>query len=285
MPYVAKILADSVGPNGVRLTTWELTYARFSHSQLLTHRLFSRNSASSRAIPTRKLMRQILRDPALPIFWGKNQSGMQARGELAGWRRWLAMQVWLKFRFVALAAAWTLYGLGLHKQLANRLLEPWMFITVIVTATEWRNWYRLRCHDDAQPEIQWLAQEMRRLHNESVPTRLEAGEWHLPLIHPGDKFEARFGWYKVQKIAVARCARVSYLTHANRRDYDEDVVLHDRLAKSGHWSPFEHVAQAQEENEVRWSGNFQGWTQYRELMDPGFAQVGRDAQVVQAVEA
>ena len=286
MAYKVKILADSIGDNGVRLTTWELTYPRFVHAELMTHRLFSRNSASSRAIPTKKLMRQIRRDPAMPVWWGKNQSGMQAREELTGWRLALARRVWLMARWGALFAAWSLTKIGLHKQIANRLLEPWMFITVIVTATEWDNWFRLRCHPDAQPEIGWVAKEMKRQYEDpnQIPRVLSPGEWHLPLIDFDDELKVvypdRDSYFC--KVSAGRCARVSYLTHDGKRDGAEDVKLADKLMESGHWSPFEHVAQALPErfrdgafSNHSWSGNLRGWAQYRESVDKTFTKVGR----------
>jgi thymidylate synthase ThyX len=293
--YSAKILADSIGPNSVRLTTWELTYPRFVHAELMTHRLLSRNSASSRAIPTKKLMKQIRECPAMPVWWGKNQSGMQAREELTGWRLAVVMRLWLWARWGALLAAWTLSKLGFHKQIANRLLEPWMFITVICTATEWDNWFRLRCHPDAQPEIGWVAKEMKRQYDEKeCCTRvLSAGEWHLPLIDFDDEIKVDLQDIdrKLCKVSAGRCARVSYLTHDGRRDMEEDVKLSDRLMASGHWSPFEHVAQAlpkmvedprskyadgdKVDSSGIWSGNLRGWLQYRETVDATFTKVGR----------
>jgi thymidylate synthase ThyX len=281
--YSVGILADSVGPNGVRLTTWELTYPRFVHAELMTHRLFSRNAASSRAIPTKKLMRQIRREPACPVWWGKNQSGMQAREELTGLRLWLVQRAWLAARWGALAVAWLLGALGFHKQIANRVLEPWMFITVIVTATEFDNWFKLRCHPDAQPEIGWVAKEMKRLYEANVPRVLQPGDWHLPLMDEHDLYHIDNSINC--KVSAGRCARVSYLTHDGKRDWSADVDLAEKLMKSGHWSPFEHVAQAlparipdgpfSRETETKWSGNLRGWLQYRETVDTTFTKVGR----------
>lgn len=285
--YSVRILADSVGPNGVRITTWELTYPRFVHAELMTHRLFSRNSASSRAIPTKKLMRQIRKCPAMPVWWGKNQSGMQAREELTGWRLALVRRLWLSARWGALLVAWLLGLLGFHKQIANRILEPWMFITVIVTATEFENWFKLRCHPDAQPEIGWVAKEMKRQYDENIPRVLQAGEWHLPLVDFDDEIVVTNE--DLCRVSAGRCARVSYLTHDGKRDMNEDVKLADKLMTSGHWSPFEHVAQALSiwwgdedlaraagmTTDMKWSGNLRGWLQYRETVDPTFTKVGR----------
>lgn len=288
--YHAKIILDSVGPSGKRITTWELRYPRMVHSELLTHRLLSRNSASSRAIPNEKLIAQVLDDPAMPVWWGKNQSGMQAREELSAtpWpfvpgckprdhdlRSDLteAVEAWLKGRDEAVNRSRILASLGLHKQIANRVIEPWMFITVIVTATEWDNWYAQRDHADAQPEIAWIARLMHEEYAKNEPRSLDVGGWHLPLV---DRLEN--GWLRLEslsliaegcstedlkRISAGRCARVSYLTHDGRRAPDEDIALAAKLASSspGHWSPFEHVAQALPKATL--SGNFIGWKQFR----------------------
>lgn len=270
--YSAKIIKDSVNPVGDRLTTFELTYPRMVHAELMTHRVFSRNSASSRAIPTQVLMERIAGNPVMPKWWGKNQSGMQAREELTGHALIQAQGVWLEARDNALHFADRLRLLGLHKQIANRIVEPWMFITVIVTATHYSNWFHLRDDPGAQPEIAWVAREMRKLHDASEPEKLEVGEWHLPYVELYDKSnplyvevprhlapELAISW--LCKIATARCARVSYLTHDGVRDYEKDVELHDKLTGNGHWSPFEHVAEA--DGESNRHGNFVGWRQYR----------------------
>jgi hypothetical protein len=223
----------------------------------------------------------------MPVWWGKNQKGMQAREELAGWRQAVVRFTWLQARWFALFFAWALTKLGMHKQIANRLLEPWMFITVIVSATEFDNWFKLRCHPDAQPEIGWVAKEMKVQYDSHTPRVLAPGEWHLPLVDFDD--EVLNTDQDLCKVSAGRCARVSYLTHDGKRDLAADVDLANKLMVSGHWSPFEHVAQAlpywwgDEDlaqacgmtTDMKWSGNFRGWTQYRETVDPTFTKVGR----------
>lgn len=263
--YSTRVMTDSLAPCGKRLTTWELTYPRFVHAELMTHRLFSRNSASSRAIPTEKLMARVREDPALPQWWGRNQSGMQANEELDGPARAEAERLWLSARDQMLAAVEQLGRVGLHKQLANRLIEPWMFITVLVSATEYSNWFHLRNHRMAQPEIAWVARAMWSQYQTHQPTEVPENGWHLPLVQPQEL--PSFDETTAKKVSVGRCARVSYLTHEGVRDPDKDVELHDRLCagpstgEPGHWSPFEHVARALAE--PRRSGNFFGWSQYR----------------------
>ena len=248
MSYDAKIVLDSVGPNGARLTTMELQYPRMVHAELMTHRAFSRNSASSRAIPTEKLLERVERDPVLPVWWGKNQGGMQAREELTGDELSLARAKWLLGRDEAVGRARTLADTGLHKQIANRVVEPWMYITVIVTSTEWGNFFALRDHADAQPELAACAKKAHVLYKESEPQKLASGQWHLPYVEGNDAGQLRDDGFSVQDlclISVGRCARVSYLTHDGKRDPLADVALaQERIRPSGHMSPFEHVAQA-----------------------------------------
>jgi thymidylate synthase ThyX len=270
--YHAKILLDSIGPSGKRITTFELRYPRFVHAELMTHRLFSRNSASSRAIPIERLIAQVVDEPAMPVWWGKNQAGMQAREELTGEALGHARRVWLAGRDEAVATCRALASYGAHKQIANRLIEPWMFITVLVTATEYDNWFGLRDHPDAQPEIAWIARLMREARDLHEPAIRRAGEWHLPLLDQaipggadcGESWDLEVAGRSVEDlklISAGRCARVSYLTHDGKRDVDADIALARRLATSGHWSPFEHVAQAMREPIP--SGNFVGWKQFR----------------------
>ncbi len=275
--YSAKIIADSVNQVGDRLTTFELTYPRFVHAELMTHRLFSRNSASSRALPTKKLLGQIENNPVMPKFWGKNQSGMQAAEQLTGIAREDAERCWLSARDAAVNHAKAMHEIGMHKQLANRVLEPWMFITVIVTATEYENWFYLRDSEYAQPEIAWVAREMRKLYESNKPHECLVGDWHLPYVELVDKESPLYvnltdleadleltmysGHNALVKIATARCARVSYLTHDGQRDYVKDIELHDKCRNNGHWSAFEHCAEA--DGESNRHGNFVGWRQYR----------------------
>ena len=283
MAYEAKILLDSINPEGNRLTTMVVTYPRFVHSELLTHRMLSRNSSSSRAIPISKMIEQVESDPVLPVWWGKNQSGMQAKEELEEPDLGIVKRDWLRGRDIAVGVVEELSRRGLHKQIANRLLEPWMWITVIVSATEWENFFNLRCHPDAQPEIQKIAYMMRNLYNANEPTLRQVGEWHLPLVDGYDlttvgspessspaikKNETE--WYvndSLTKISVGRCARVSYLTHEGVRDPQADIDLCDRLQASGHMSPFEHVANvADKDISPQYYGNFKGWVQYRKTL-------------------
>jgi hypothetical protein len=201
----------------------------------------------------------VMKDPAMPIFWGKNQKGMQAVEELVGADLACSKDIWLAARDQAVDYVRDLNDFNLHKQIANRLLEPWMWITVICTATEFGNFFNLRNHKDAQPEFQKLAKMMAFEYHNSLP---EERHLHAPLLFPEDWAGERITVEEMKKVSVGRCARVSYLTHDGKRDLQADIDLHDRLCQSGHWSPFEHVAELAEDPRAR-SGNFTGWVQYR----------------------
>ena len=262
MAYHAEVLIDSVNPSGARLTTFVLRFPRFVLSEFNTHRMFSRNASSSRAIPTTRLMQQLRDDPVLPVEWGRNQSGMQARQLLEAEGAQAAETEWLQARDAALAHAEQLRAMGVHKQIVNRVLEPWMWTSVVVSSTTYDNFFTLRCHADAQPEIKRLADLMRERFEASVPVPRAAGEWHLPFVGPEDEaldLDAR------KQVSVARCARVSYLTHLGTRDIEADLRLHEQLLAAGHWSPFEHVAQAAAD-QARFN-NFAGWQAYRHQME------------------
>ncbi len=274
MTISAKVICDSISPVGKRLTTFELTYPRFIHAEFMTHRQFSRNAASSRAIPTRKMIKMVRADPATPIFWGKNKKGMSPVEEISEDNIKCAKIVWLDALDSAIERAQFLYKLGVHKQIVNRILEPWKHITVICTATEYSNFYSLRRHADAQQEIHELADRMHEAHEKSDPKILSIYDAHMPYIDDEDRkinYENYDGqsanemFYDLMNISVARCARVSYLTHAGKRDHYKDHELFGQLLTGsghGHWSPFEHVA-TPTLNPLHRSGNFVGWRQYR----------------------
>jgi thymidylate synthase ThyX len=266
MGLSARVLLDSISPAGVRLTTMEATFHRFILPEFNTHRAFSRNAASSRAIPIKKVIAAVRADPALPVFWGKNQPGMAAREEIGDAARELARLEWQRALANALASAERLASsdIDLHKQLVNRILEPFAWITVIVSATEWSNFFTQRCHPDAQPEIHGLAELMLAAYRASTPREIPLGGWHLPLILPDER---RLDAATLRKLSVARCARVSYLTHDNARDIAKDLELYERLMSggaNGHWSPTEHVATPLGDPRAA-CANFRGWKQYRKL--------------------
>lgn len=255
-----KIITDSLNPAGNRLTTFVCKYPRFIHSEVMTHRDKSRNAASSRAIPISKMLQLVITEPAEPVFWGANQSGMQAETELPKHKQRLARALWLGSSYFQVGVCWLMSKLGVHKQIANRLIEPWAHMTVIISGTEWGNFFNLRAHPDAQPEFQELAYSMLKDYEASEPRQLKAGEWHLPFSDNKKCFSNE----QLLKITTARCARVSYLNFEGDIDAAKDYALHDRLLQQGHMSPFEHAARAEASPVV--SGNFKGFTQYRKLI-------------------
>lgn len=264
MPVKVKVVLDSLSDRGIRLTTLELTYPRIVHQEVLTHRDRARNSASSRAIPWTKMRQQIEGDPFVPFEFGVEQRGMQAGSEIV--ERAQAEEIWLKARDHAVQSAQELADLGVHKSICNRLTEPFMYITVLMTATEWANFFRLRCHADAEIHFRTLACTMRDTLANSTPQLVKSGDWHIPFIQPDEQtlpLDTRL------KVSTARCARVSYLTHEGQRSLDKDLDLYERLLRGsdfGHWSAFEHLAQANAQAAER-SGPFRGWVQYRKFFE------------------
>lgn len=283
-----RVVADSVSHNDVRLITAELRYPRFIHSELMTHRVFSRNASSSRAIPVEKMLDVVEKDPATPVHWGRNQKGMQAHEELTDHEQRIARLQWRGASREAAAQARLLHNLGLHKQIVNRITEPFHFINVLVTATEWNNWHKLRAHPDAQPEIHELALTMEEAFFRSSPEYRDQGDWHLPYVSSIEKM--KLGIDTALKCSTARCARVSYTTFDMKEPtVENDLRLYEQLIVSEpqHASPAEHQAKPLsleddvnelfpytwepgithiDRNKQHWSGNFRGWVQHRQLL-------------------
>lgn len=273
----AKIIEDSISEAGKRITTMQLIYPRMIHSEFMTHRVFSRNASSSRAIPVKLMIEMVRNNPASPVHWGRNQPGMQAASELEGDELDAAVYLWEEAAVQAAAIAEEMNELGLHKQVINRILEPFQHIHVVVTSTEWDNFFALRDHEAAAPEIQAVARPMKLALANGTPTLLHAGEWHLPYIGADER--------KVlpneiaRKASAARCARVSYLKHdGSAPDIAGDIALYDRLVGSMpiHASPVEHQATPDTLSDLRgWEnwrfhGNFVGWLQNRKLVEVEF---------------
>lgn len=292
----AEIIADSISPQGNRLTSFIVTVPRIVLAEFNTHRMLSRNSASSRAIPFETMLEKVMSEPFIPIKWQKDHAGMQGTEYLSGRDVELADGAWLRARDHAVSEAKMLNrNIGVTKQFCNRLLEPFLYHTIIVTASEWSNFMALRAHGAAEIHIQDLAFKMLEEYNKGIPKKLKAGEWHIPFgdmidehkiaLECGDKDDGTPWeiWKEQRKveIATARCARVSYQNYEGGDDYSKDIKLHDRLSGMGHWSPFEHCAQAMtiREHELSAvtklnnyggievdygaSGNFRGFVQYR----------------------
>lgn len=257
--------------------TLQLRYPRFIHAEFMTHRAFSRNASSSRAVPIKKLAEEARNEPAMPVYWGRNQKGMQADVELNDKEIAAARFKWREAAGVAADLALSLETLGLHKQIANRVLEPFSHISVIVTATEFDNFFQLRDHRDAQPEIRALARKMRDamtdVYFEDKINKLEPGQWHLPYVRPT---EMEYSDQIKQKISAARCARISYMTHEGKPStVEQDIALYDQLIvqKPAHASPIEHQAMAMSATNAGIAfihknyANFKGWQSLRYQME------------------
>jgi len=280
MTITAKILAHSYNLyTETEVVTFELEYPLVIHAHLLTHRVFSRNTASQRAIPVKTMIKAVMDNPYIPIKWGKNQAGMVAKDEeVEDIER--AKAVWLKARDNAVAAAEELDKMGLHKQHTNRLLAPFQHTKVVVTTTDLDNFFTLRLASDAQPEVQELAKVMKEAYEKSTARTLLFGQWHLPYIEQVPTYDAQGNpdmlyFYQstqvsledAKAISVACCAAVSYrmedITIGRAQDiYKKLGVGTDKF----HASPFEHVCTPWQEHEEVEKGNLEGFHQLRHLL-------------------
>lgn len=288
------ILTSKNRDTGVNLYTFVLNYPRVILAEVNTHRMLSRNTASSRAIPAWKQRSRVLRDPFVPSSIGRNQKGMQAGEELGGWRRFAAVQTWKLARYPALLASWILDKAGAHKQVTNRIVEPWTWTQQVVTATDLKNFFKQRNNPDAEPHIRELARLMQDQvdcvetlfdivdfdcrNPDGSPAALgpvnpdmgvfdvqmlRPGDWHLPFVETRESKALPSDLETLKKVSAARCARTSYYLPESGEwsTVDRDAELCSRLSASAHWSPFEHVATPVPEDE--YVGNFRSWKQYR----------------------
>lgn len=285
----AKIVADSISKHGSRMTTFELEYPRFIHSEFMTHRMLSKNSSSSRAIPIKKMHEMILENNSMPIHWGKNQAGMQANTEVDIDSSHRGKKLWEAARDCAIHYAGSLENLGIHKQIVNRITEPFQTMKVVCSGTEWANFLWLRNHKDAQPEIKELAQHVEIALTTNNPERLNFGDWHLPYVtlkKVGTEVtywidsETEITLETAKMVSASCCAQVSY--RKNDISLEKATQIFDRLIKSEpiHASPIEHQATPMEDYHqewepgmthvdrygVRWSGNLREWIQWRQLI-------------------
>jgi thymidylate synthase ThyX len=293
--YEAKILADShywisSPKRRARLTTFEITAPRFILAEINTHRMLSRNSASSRAIPVAKSIRAVEDDPFIPDAFPRNVSGMTGGELMEGDAANYASLTWQSAAYDAVEHATSLEKLGVHKGWANRILEPFKWQTTILSGTDWSNFFALRMDENAQPEFRKIVEMMHYCYWEHLPDEPGFSDvWcHLPLVTREERFiEPNRNW---KLVSVGRCARVSYLTHDGVRDPLADITLAERLMTNGHLSPFEHVARPFNQDEwniihelhatlnnslstdpfgqylykqIEYQGNFHGWHQFR----------------------
>lgn len=298
-----QIVADSISPQGHRITTMLVTMPRIILAEFNTHRMLSRNSASSRAIPFDKMVETVENNPFIPLKWMKQHKGMQGTDYFEDYQDSdFFLYHWREAAQNAIRTAKFMSSRKLTKQVCNRLLEPFMWHTVLVTATEWENFFALRLHSDAEIHMQHVAQLMLDAMNDSEPIRLQEGQWHIPFggLIDTHTLAIAIGEDKdlgdaIIKIATARCAQTSYTVVGDddkNMKYIKLIALHDRLLKSGHMSPFEHCAKAMTQDEYHqwniqrgieisreqnihllestqlgWCGNFRGWIQYRKMIN------------------
>ena len=273
MGIKAEVIADSINPTHDRLISMLVEMPRFLLAEIERHRVFSFSVGSSRAIPVSRRIEEARKDPVIPLHWGKNQGGMKAEKELGLGDRVEARAWWLVARDSAVRYAEELAHLCVHKQVVNRVLEPFVFVKVLVTATEWANFFTLRCHPDSQPEMQEVAYAMLEAYVASKPVYKRAGEWHLPFC---DKLlEDDFSFEQKLKISVARTARLSYENFDGKIEPEKDYVLHDQLLADKHVSPTEAPAEALSSSVF--CKNYRGWKMYRATI-PGENQTRFDPQ-------
>lgn len=291
----AKIIADSVSPEGIRMTTMEIEYPRFILAELNTHRMLSKNSASSRAIPVKAMHDHIRENTAGPVYWGKNQAGMKAKEALDLEDTIEAMMIWEHARDSAIEYSQELAELEVHKQITNRITEPWMTMKTVISGTEWANFFWLRAHADAQPEIHELATKMRDAYLKSVPVDMNPLDWHLPYVttRRNDRgvieyFDANEVWLTTNEariISASCCAQVSYRKSDDSVEKAKKIFAQLIESQPCHASPVEHQATPMfrpdsfadlgtthiDRSGQAWSGNLRGWVQFRKLI-PGEAQ-------------
>ena len=293
----ARILADSISPEGIRMTTMEIEYPRFILAELNTHRMLSKNSASSRAIPVKAMHQHIRDNTAGPVYWGKNQAGMKAKEALDASDTVEALMIWEQARDSALDYASQLADLDLHKQITNRVTEPWMTMKTVISGTEWANYFWLRDHPDAQPEIALLAHKMHEAYEASTPVELNPGEWHLPYVTLAryvptgelQYFDSEFNRISLEDakfVSASCCAQVSYRKSDDTLEKARKIYAQLIESEPAHASPVEHQATPMDvesmcrfepetwepgvshvsANSDLWSGNLRGWIQHRKLI-------------------
>ena len=275
MTISAEVVADSCHKDRpeLRISTVKVTFPRYILAEVNTHRVFSRSYSSSRAIPVKRMVANIRKDPAMPVHWGSNRPGMQAGAELTGWRLSAIKGLWLGGMWIMTSLALAAARVGVHKQVVNRMVEPWAHVTGIITSTEWANFFALRKHPDADPTFNALATEIYRALLISVPKKVDRDGWHLPFIAIEDEIEQsrncnkRDTLSRLMTISTARCARASYANFDGKRStYREDRELSEKLAASSppHASPYEH--QATPTDGDGFYHNLRGWRSQRSFM-------------------
>lgn len=286
-----RVVADSYNPiSETRLTTFEWEYPRFIHGEIMTHRMLSKNAASSRAVPMLKAIENIQANPAWPVHFGANQPGMMARQELEGTDLQAAKSLWSRAMHQALEYGRSLADLGAHKQWAARILEPFQMMKIVVSGTDWKNFLWLRHDEEAQPEFQELARLVQEAFDTHEPEILEPGQWHTPYVehnwtdgvmtyidHNGDELTLE----DALKISASCCAQVSYRKLDQTKEKALEIYGKLFSGRKPHMSPTEHqgtpmdvfteagmagVTHLNFNRRMYYSGNFCEWIQYRQTL-------------------
>lgn len=269
----AVVLAKSVNADtGAEITTLQLKIPTMILAELNTHRVFSRNASSARAVPFKTILKRVTTDPFVPDVWTSNQPGMVGKiitdkGQIEELRT-----AWIRAMNSAVDHAQSLVNKhDVHKQVANRLLAPFMWTNVVLTSTMFNGFYAQRISDQAEPHMNILAKKMKAASDAKEADVLYGDEWHLPYVIECDY--ATLDIETLKKISVARCARVSYRNFTGTDSIEADIDLYNRLLSMYHMSPFEHIAQKTGDKMVR-SGNFVGWIQLRDKIEGGDEENG-----------
>jgi thymidylate synthase ThyX len=266
--YECRILADSVNVAGDRVTTMLVTYPLMVHAEFLRSRSFSYSVASNRAIPSARIIEKVKNDPFVPEHFPKNGKGMSPSSNLEGASADFAEVAWLAACDRAVQAATRLAELGVHKQIANRVLTPFQWVTQLTTGDQraYANFFAQRCHPDAQAEIRRIAEMMEQAYDASLPVLLQEGEWHLPFVASAHTDDGELNLAGQKAVSVARSARTSYLNHDGAHSLVDDFQLHDRLLAQTppHFSPFEHQLTP---TPYRTYANYQGFRSYRSFLE------------------
>jgi hypothetical protein len=296
----AKVILASEPNNGAnRIVTMHLRYPRIIHSEIMTHRVLSRNARSSRAVPVETMLREVRNDPFVPWHWGKNQKGMQAgedhNAPIELFRHDVGAysvnreDAWLESRDHEADKAEAYMNAGYHKQIPNRLLEPFAWIDTLITSTSWANFLHLRDHKDAEPHFQDLAKLVGEALDNAEYDDLRPGQWHLPYVPHWERADivlAMTGktWDKdweledniaMAKISAARCARISYKPFDGDASLEREIERYNGLVSSDriHASPLEHQATPDDPEFGLGGGSMggnlgPGWVQFRKTI-PG----------------
>jgi hypothetical protein len=248
--------------------------------------MFSRNTRSSRACPTNKLIKEVLDSPAKPIFWGANKQGMQPGKECTNKVNRVGLKIPREEAWDLIAksvAKWaeSFYEAGYHKEIVNRLIEPFLMTHTIISFTEISNFLKLRLHEHAQADIRLLANLINKEINKTKPISLLPGQWHLPYITETEKND--FSLSELKLISTARIARVSYTPYEGKIDIDKDIQLGRKLIRDKHMSPTESIATPIDLKKPKlkyvynkfgnyWGGNFKSFMQYRQEIEGPYSK-------------